>query len=256
MDRLPRFFTLAVLIVAGVESLPLPNLFATGSPPSKNSSEEQREAAARVNGEPIFRDDILLAIRLTPAPRGTPEAAKRTNELFDTAREQFIDRELLYQDAVSKLQRINPKTLKNLKKIQQEECDKHLHELETKNHMTHEQFLAMLRHRGMPLEHLQRVEQRKFLADEYLRSRLFPFIERETTEPHLLSYYQRHISEFRRSDGFPGTMFFSEARDIVSHKLRDEIAHRETRRIIQELRSRATIEIVNDSPSTPNPSAD
>jgi hypothetical protein len=258
MDRLPHLLAFAVVAVAGMELTAPRHVSATESPHSKTSGDTQLKLAARVNGQPILRDDILAAIRPVAAEfQGTPEAVKRTKELFDTVREQFIDRELLYQDAVAKLERYDPSFLKKLKKIQQAEFEKHLRDLKTEIRMTHEQFLDKLRKSGMTLEHLQRFEERKFFGDEYMRSRIYPIIQRETVEPRLAEYYERHANDFRRPGGGAGIIPFEEAKKSIARKLREQIAGREARRVIQELRSRATIEIVNDSSSdTQNQSAD
>jgi len=163
----------------------------------------QVKVAAWVNSKPIFHDEIFQAIlpelaRLQQLP--PHEAEERGNKIYDLVLDQFIDRELLYQDAIGKLEKGNPKGLKKLKDIQKEEFQKRIREIQIKNHMTEEQFLDNLRRSGMTLQQMQHTEERKFFADEYLRSRIFPLIERGTSYGTLKDYYDNHASEFQALD--------------------------------------------------------
>jgi parvulin-like peptidyl-prolyl isomerase len=163
----------------------------------------QVKVAAWVNSKPIFHEDIVQTIlpelaRLGQLPQR--EATERAQKFYDMVLDQLIDRELLYQDAMGKLEKFNPKGLKKLKELQKEEFQKHLTELQVKNHMTYEQFMDNLRRSGMTLQHLERMEERKFFADEYLRSRVFPLIQRGTSYAIIKEYYDNHASEFQALD--------------------------------------------------------
>jgi hypothetical protein len=273
MDRLAGTVALAALALASLcvglwLNGPAAVLAGQAAPPAKSTAgTEQLEAefskvqaqltsafagvAAFVNGVQLSQEDIR-AVMLPELIRlqGKSDVAKRAKESFDRARRECIDTELAYQDALYKLEQFSPKGLK-LTDLQKEEFDKHLRELESQNHLTHEQLLDRLKRIGVSFERLQRWKERKFFADEYLRSRIYPIMQRETTEPYVLKYYERHASELRRSDGSHATMYFFEARDLVLRKLREEIAARENKRIIQDLRSRATIVEVDGIPSQP-----
>jgi parvulin-like peptidyl-prolyl isomerase len=162
----------------------------------------QVKVAAWVNGKPIFHEDVMQAILPELARlRGMSQrqAEQRAQEVYDLVLDQFIDRELLYQDAMHKLQ-VNPKALKKLKEIQKEEFQKRLTEIRIKNKMTDEQFMDSLRRAGLTLQHMQRTEERKFFADEYLRSLIFPLIQRGASYATLKEYYDNHASEFQRLD--------------------------------------------------------
>jgi parvulin-like peptidyl-prolyl isomerase len=161
--------------------------------------------AAWVNGQPVFDEDIRQAIqpevyRLQQQRVSQQEAEKRIKEVYDLVLNQFIDRELLYQDAYNKLKKFNEKGLKSLMKQQKEEFEKYLRELQAKNHMTNEQFMDNLRRSGMTLQHLERIEERKFFADQYLGSKIFPLIQRGTSYAVIKEYYDNHRSEFQSLD--------------------------------------------------------
>jgi parvulin-like peptidyl-prolyl isomerase len=65
--------------------------------------------------------------------------------------------------------------------------------------MTDEQFMETLRKSGITLKHMEETEERKFFADEYLRSRVIPLIQRITREM-LETYYRTHPEEFQQQD--------------------------------------------------------
>jgi hypothetical protein len=156
---------------------------------------------ARVNGEPIFLDDVMTTIfpgRTNVSAR--PDVSRQFDALMAKATDQLIDRELLYQDALKKLNGMHPGALKKLKQMQKDEFRQRLRELQARDHTTEEQFMANLRRYGMTLQQLEQIEERKFVADQYLRSRVWPFIQRETAYPELFAYYENHPSEFQRPD--------------------------------------------------------
>src|SRR5262249_36663781 len=64
---------------------------------------------------------------------------------------------------------------------------------------TDEDLKAALRAQGMTLEGMRRQLERNFMVNEYMKSRIFPSIERITHE-QILEYYQQHPNEFERTD--------------------------------------------------------
>jgi parvulin-like peptidyl-prolyl isomerase len=168
---------------------------------ARGPMEHKPKVMVRVNGEPIPNDQLLSAVlpKLVRLHR-EPEAAKQIQELLDKTRDQFIDREVLYQEAVRLLQADNPRGLKQLETLQQADFDKRMREHKEKNSMSDEQFLENLRRSGVSMDDLRRNARREFIADEYLRSRVWPIIQRETTYPELFAYYEQHAAEFHRQD--------------------------------------------------------
>jgi peptidyl-prolyl cis-trans isomerase SurA len=163
-----------------------------------------RKVAARVNGKPILRDDVVRAVapeltRLTKVP-ASRDLEARVQVLFDQMRDQCIDRELLYQEAVGLLKKNNPEGLKKLKQIQKQEFENRLRQIKADNHLTEKQFLDGLQQSGMTLDQMKQMEEHRFIADEYLRSRIWPVIQSKTTYPYVLEYYDHHPGEFQRPD--------------------------------------------------------
>jgi peptidyl-prolyl cis-trans isomerase SurA len=156
--------------------------------------------AAWVNGKPIFSEEVSQAIQPSLHGMTQREAQRRIPELFDKALESIIDQELLYQDAVNKLEKFNPKGYKKLCEIQKQEFQKKLTEILIKNHISEEQFVEGLRRAGMTLEQRENIERRNFFADEYLRSRVIPLMQRGTSHWLLKEYYDNHASEFQQLD--------------------------------------------------------
>jgi len=180
-----------------------PDLRVSNSSTSKAASRtrQQSKIAARVNGEPLLENDVLASAFPELAPfLANPDIAKRTQEVLERIREQFIDRELLYQHALNLLEKNNPKGLRKLEEIQKAEFDARVRDMKKNNNLTDEQFLDALQRSGMTMEAMKRIERRKFFADEYLRSRVWPIIQRGTSYPELFEYYQRHAAEFRRPE--------------------------------------------------------
>ena len=60
-------------------------------------------------------------------------------------------------------------------------------------------FQEKLRAQGMTLEAMERFEERKFFAIEYLRSRVFPFLQ-TVGHQEILDYYHQHLNQFQRVD--------------------------------------------------------
>jgi hypothetical protein len=161
---------------------------------------------AWVNGKPIFDDDLVQAFgpqvfRVLALP--PTERAKTLAGILN----QMIDQELLYQDAIHKLESADPKgkTLKKLKKIAKEEFDKHVRRLmekmskDLKREVSEEEFQEQLRAQGVTMEAMERFSERKFFATEYLRSRVFPQIQM-IGHQDVLEYYNQHKNQFQRVD--------------------------------------------------------
>jgi len=197
------------LMVAGV-LLCQPTRAETGEQHCQAASPAcQARVAATVNGRPILEEDVIQTARpqvqkLERLPE--PERSERTKTARNNALEQVIDLELLYQDAMSHLSRGNPKALKKLKEVWKQEI---ISGLKDKHGFSDEELKDWLRQQGTSVEGMEPRQWRKRLADEYLRSRLFPLL--------------------RDKDQAQSA----------------EITERETRRIIRDLRSRAVIEIAS-----------
>src|SRR5262249_48540431 len=68
------------------------------------------------------------------------------------------------------------------------------------NHLkTDEELQELLRNSGLSLETIRRQWTRQFMATEYLRSRIGPFIDKISRE-QMLEYYEKHPEEFKIDD--------------------------------------------------------
>lgn len=114
--------------------------------------------------------------------------------------EQFIDRELLYQDAIRKIESANPKVLKKIKEAAKKEFEKEVQKKRRDANITEETFQEVLRRQGMTMASWERMEERKFIANEYLLSRIMPIVKKGTGRTDLKEYYDTHLNEFLRVD--------------------------------------------------------
>jgi len=176
-----------------------------GAPPGGPSVQHELRIKVRawVNGQPIFDDDIYQTI-LPELPRiyqmPEPERSKEQARIYKLVLDQFIERELLYQDAIHKLQLAgNDKTIKKLDEIAKQEFNKQVRLLEERSKLSHEAFLELLHKQGTTLESMERLERRKFFANECRRSRIFPLIQ-HVGHTQALEYYETHMNQFWRED--------------------------------------------------------
>jgi hypothetical protein len=190
--------------VSRLQSGPGPAVGTPGEPPA-SSHDSQIKVRAWVNGQPIFDDDIRQTIlpdiaRLMAGGLRGAELAKKEAEIYNLVLEQFIERELLYQEAIHKLQLAgNDKMIKKLNEIAKQEFTKQIRLLEERSKLSHEAFLDLLAKQGTTLESMERLERRKFFATEYLRSLIFPLIQR-VGRNEAKDYYDQHMNEFYRPD--------------------------------------------------------
>lgn len=156
---------------------------------------------AVVNGELILDEELRMScMRELLAAR----TEKEREEVLKQGLEVLIDREVLLQDAVSKLQRGGKQGeafLKKIREIASEEFDKHWLRpmLKEKRLGSREDLAAVMQQNGLSLEVMRRWWERNFMATEYIRSRVEPHISsighREISE-----YYNGHRDEFTQPD--------------------------------------------------------
>ena len=150
---------------------------------------------AWVNGKPIFDDELAQMggaemIRLRGLPE--PQRSEKMTELFNRLLDQIIDQELMYQDAVKKLEKANPRALDQLKEYVDGEFDKQL---------------SRMREGGVPEEQIKELEpvarrmlERSLIATEYARNRIMPQIKGVVNLETIQEYYEAHKNEFQTVD--------------------------------------------------------
>jgi parvulin-like peptidyl-prolyl isomerase len=169
--------------------------------PDAPGSRDARGARIRatVNGDPILDEEVLAAaFQSMGGVRSEAERADIMNQKLN----EIIDRELLMQDAVTKLnKRGGAKFLQELEKIAEREFDKQwLHRLMRANKISDErQFIRMLRDQGLPIELVRRQWVRNFISMEYARTRIEPSITRIGHE-QIAEYYDSHPDDFKVQD--------------------------------------------------------
>jgi PPIC-type peptidyl-prolyl cis-trans isomerase-like protein len=154
------------------------------------------QVSAWVNGRPIFEAEVQQQagpeqMRLPPG-MSAAEASKRIAEIREAAIEQIIDQELIFQDAIKKLEKAAPQALEKLKEFVDQESDK---------------TMDNMRKKGAPESAVREVEptlrrmlERNIVSSEYARSRIKGIIETRIGLIEIREYYETHLNEFMSED--------------------------------------------------------
>jgi hypothetical protein len=189
----------------GPPGLPTPPALPT--PPSAVAEQGQGPEArprltvrALVNHEPIFDDEVMTAVlRHGDEIMNTPpeERAQVIARIFKQELNQLVERELIVQDALHKLEK-NPKFLQKLKEASVKEFDKKMRDRARQLKMTVEDLKRKVGKQNW--HNLARQEERNFIAQEYIRSRIYPHMQEEVTHALIREVYDRHPEQFRTVD--------------------------------------------------------
>src|SRR5262249_38113644 len=126
--------------------------------------------------------------------------SERETELFNVALDKFIEEEIIFQDAISKLKKNNPKALDKLKELSKKEFDKKIASIKEKRKWTEQDLAEQLKREGLTMETWERKEERDFVIREYLRNRSYPEIQKRVTHADVREYYEQHRNEFTQVD--------------------------------------------------------
>jgi hypothetical protein len=180
-----------------------------GGPPEGNrsadkSSKKPRGAevdslAATVNGEPILAEDVYAAayLSLPDAHNLTAlDRSRRITAVWSTTLDRVIEREMIVQEAFTATKAGNAKVPKKLQEVAANEFGRQWVETVKKSTGLNddEELRAFLRAQGTCLDAVQRQWDRDFIAEEYLRSRLFGARDPE----HARKERARIISELKQ----------------------------------------------------------
>lgn len=173
---------------------------------------------AVVNGDLIQESEVQLGILLSGTLLQQLHSARTREEqeaVNKQAVEDLIERELLLQDAIGKLKRGGKQGDALLKKIQEaadEEFDKKmLRPLLKREKMGSRKELAdYLRQRGTPIDTLRWCWERKWMADQYLFTRLDNQINR-IGRSEVSEYYNSHRDEYTQPDSVDWQDIFLDA---------------------------------------------
>jgi parvulin-like peptidyl-prolyl isomerase len=202
--------------------------------PGINDGRVSVKIRAHVNGIPILDDEVreacypyLMATLNLPEP----ERSAKQAEIFQTELQQIIDREVLLQDAFARLAKNGSQYLEKLDAAASKEFDKMVRSMKSRAGVkTDEELKEFLRAQGQSLDGIRRQVKRNFMAREYMRSRIFPAVERIGHEA-ILDYYQTHTAEFQVADSVKWQDVFIDASRFASRE--------EARRFAEGLAARA-----------------
>lgn len=193
--------------------LPLPpapsNLLPNGNPLLQISSTIGAQQAAAlidgsqvrvkirawVNGQPIFHDELLQVVgpslqQIVKMPE--PQRSEKVAQIVNAALEQLVDQEVMYQDAIKKLEKVNKSALDKLKEYVDQDYEKQV---------------KKMREGGVPDEYIaaaahvaRRMLERRLISEEYARNRIMGGIKSQVTLDRIQAYYKDHLSEFEATD--------------------------------------------------------
>jgi peptidyl-prolyl cis-trans isomerase SurA len=175
---------------------------AIGPPPGVTQTSLSSRGTVRVsvrawvNGRPIFEDEIMQMagqdIRRIQTTLPEPQRSQQLSELMNVVLEGIIDQELMYQDAVKRLEKVNPTGLEKLKEYVDQEFDK---------------SLDKMRRANMPEADIREIEPvarrllaRNLISGEYARTRIRPIVESRVGLSEIREYYEEHKNEFQTLD--------------------------------------------------------
>jgi peptidyl-prolyl cis-trans isomerase SurA len=121
-----------------------------------------------------------------------PGRSEKVAELFTMALENMIDQEVMYQDAVKKLEKHNPKALAKLREMVNNDFEKRLKKIREAG--ASEEQIREFAHTA------RRNLERENIAGEYARNRIIGYIEQQVTHEVVQEYYERHKNEFKTDD--------------------------------------------------------
>ncbi len=191
---------------------------------------------ATVNNQVILNEEVLAAAYpglMAARELPEPERTQRRAEIWNQALTQLIEREVVLQDAFAKLEKVGKKNIDKLKEEASDQFEKTMlrNWMKAGNFKTEDDLREYLQKQGVSLEMQRRLWERNFMALEYLRSNVHPFIE-EIGPRQIFEYYDKHPEDFHRPDSVQWQDLFV----LVSEK---HPTPADARRFAEELAERA-----------------
>ncbi|MBY0525489.1 MAG: peptidyl-prolyl cis-trans isomerase [Gemmataceae bacterium] len=218
---------------------------AAAVPPADSSTQMpaiQGRAASRVlatvNGRPIMQNELDQAIaphigRINQLQE--PERSARREEIIRRELETLVERELIMSEAEARLGQ-RRQSWDKLKEVAGKEFEKQLRRMRENaaeqgfKCESDEEFKELLIKQGVTIEGMQRESERRFMAMEYMRHRVFPQIEK-LGHKDFRQYYDDHPGEFQAEDRVKWQDIFIDASKHPNHEA--------ARRFAEELARRA-----------------
>lgn len=174
---------------------PIPEVQQTTLKGSRNLRVSVR---AWVNGRPLFDGEVMqilqarkgwFDVQRLPEPQRSEQMATAYNEALDTV----IEQEVMYQDAVRKLEKNNPRAMEKLRQAAAAEFEKDLKRIRDTGQVSDAELkefeITMRRHM-----------ERSFVSMEYARSRIYPIMSSRIGPEEIREYYDTHKNEFQKVD--------------------------------------------------------
>lgn len=176
-------------------NLPLPT--GTQQVGLKNSVPSKVRVRAWVNGKPLFDDEVMAAIpqaffrQLSKLP--DVQRQEKQAEMFAQVLDNLIDQEAAYQEAIKRIEKMNPRAMEKLKEAATEEFNKQVNP-----NLPKEQENDPLVKEALSI--LKRQVERNFIHMEYLRSQIIPAVNLRISFAEVDDYYRTHLNEFQKVD--------------------------------------------------------
>jgi len=202
------------------------------------SGEVAARIRATVNGVPIFEEEVLTnayQVRAALEALPEPERTKQRREVYKNILDGIIDRELLLQDAVTRLKKAGSNVMTKLQDAAEKEFDhRWIKSMKDGNHLkSDDQLKELLRTQGLSLEMIKRQWTRQFIATEYQRNIVQSKLDKIGHE-QIQEYYDSHPEEYKVDDAVEWLDLFVGAANS-RYKSREE-ASRTADQIVERLR--------------------
>jgi len=190
---------------------------------------------ATVNGVPILDSELReasLGYQRELAGLTGEERARQERKVVGAILDTLIERELLYQEAASRLKKLgkNNNIMEKLKEAADKEFQRWLRAAKA-GFPSDEEFKEYLRALHTSVEGQRRMRERLFIAEEYLRSNIMRHVDRAASHEEVLAYYKSHPEEFTQADSMQWQDIFVLAAKYPSRE--------EARRAAESLAARA-----------------
>jgi parvulin-like peptidyl-prolyl isomerase len=175
---------------------------------------------AHVNGLPILEEELREGVVMRMGEvLALPEVRRAAyfQELAGRELERLIERELILQEAITKIKELKrPALLEQLKQEAEKEADRRIKEVKKATKVEgDEEFKALMRQQGLSVEGLRRQTERNFMMTEYVRNLIFPVVQRINIQ-QIREYYENHADQFAIPDRVKWMDLFVDASRFAS----------------------------------------
>ena len=130
-----------------------------------------------------------------------PDRTKALVQIFSRELQRLVEREVILQDAYTRLSKGGQKYLNRLKEAANKEFDRQVRSMKERAGVKSDDELKdVLKGQGLSLEGMRRQFEQTFVANQYMRSRMEPAVEKYTQHEYIVEYYQQHPEEFQIQD--------------------------------------------------------